>query len=189
MADENTTENTENPVTTPAGESNTDPTPGNSEGPTAIPYDRFREVNDERNALRDRLAALEAADEERKRTEAEANQRWEELYNAEKTAREQRESELAAERLNNLKARIGSELGLPAALATRLQGATEEELRADAKALRGTLPKPQAPDLDGERQKGNVELPQKPFSQWTYAEQMAVFERDPEAFRKAAGGR
>jgi hypothetical protein len=33
--------------------------------------------------------------------------------------------------------------GLPAALATRLQGATPEELEADAKALAETLPKPQ----------------------------------------------
>lgn len=63
-----------------------------------------------------------------------------------KTLAEQRAGELAqlkadleAERLNGLKSRIGTEFKLTPRLIERLQGKTEEELRADAAAISSEL--------------------------------------------------
>ena len=44
-----------------------------------------------------------------------------------------------AERLNALRLRVGQEAGLPSLMSSRLQGATEEELKADAEAIKGIL--------------------------------------------------
>lgn len=64
------------------------------------------------------------------------------------------EAELATERTEKLRMRIGAEKGLPAPLIGRLQGATEEEMAADADQLLTALTPaaPAAPDLKQGRQ-------------------------------------
>ncbi len=55
------------------------------------------------------------------------------------------ETALKSERRTAQMSEIASRLGLPPALAKRLQGETPEEIEADAKALLETLPKPAKP--------------------------------------------
>lgn len=52
----------------------------------------------------------------------------------------QHETELATERQARWRAEVAAEKGLPTALAARLQGATREELAADADALKALIP-------------------------------------------------
>jgi hypothetical protein len=49
---------------------------------------------------------------------------------------------------DQLRQRIAAEAGLPAGLASRLQGATPDELTADAAALAAGLPAPPPPTHD-----------------------------------------
>ena len=90
---------------------------------------------------------------------AKAKKRLEEFEQAEAKRKEAEmsEAEKAAARANELEARLkayergdaqrkaAEKAGLPALLASRLQGETLEELEADAKALLETLPKPTKP--------------------------------------------
>lgn len=55
------------------------------------------------------------------------------------------EAKLKAYERTEAQRKVAEKVGLPAALATRLQGETPEELEADAKALLETLPKPTKP--------------------------------------------
>ncbi len=101
-----------------------------------------REAAEQRARLREVEKRI-SADEAAKRADAEkalADQaQW-------KTLAEQRAAELDALRgeVGNLRRQmlittIAREMGLPPAIAARLQGGTEEELRADAEALRKEL--------------------------------------------------
>lgn len=74
--------------------------------------------------------------EEAKRKEAEMT----ELEKATKRA-EELEKQLAAKELAERKRAIAEKVGLPPALAVRLQGASDEELEQDATALLESLPK------------------------------------------------
>ena len=76
--------------------------------------------------------------EDAKRKEAEMS----DLEKAQKKAA-QLEADLKAERLQNLKLKVAGKYQLPESLANRLQGETEDELDADAKALAELLPKQQ----------------------------------------------
>lgn len=106
--------------------------------------------------VRDRLAgAKRTAEEQAKKAAAEAEAkalaeqgRYKELF-------EKQQAELDAERqrakaleLAALKRDIAAEVGLPAALAARLQGEDAEALKADAQALIAAMPKPTAPNLN-----------------------------------------
>lgn len=56
-----------------------------------------------------------------------------------------------AERLNALRLRVGQEVGLPPVLSARLQGADEDELKADAEAVKAVLGEgvaPHVPNID-----------------------------------------
>jgi hypothetical protein len=64
------------------------------------------------------------------------------------------QNELAKERANNLRMKVGVEMKVPAPLISRLQGDTEDALREDAKALIESLGLNQQPQTD--------EKPQKP---------------------------
>ena len=120
----------DNNVTTPTPEpQKPSPAPepeGNQPGP--VPYDRFKQVNDELKTMRDRMAKIEAdkktADEERLKKQEE----WQKLA-------EQREAELKDERLKRTRLEIATQKGIPADLAGRLQGETAEEMEKDADAL------------------------------------------------------
>jgi hypothetical protein len=62
---------------------------------------------------------------------------------AEKSAAEaaSAKAELEAARVENLRLKVGNEKGLPAELIARLNGATEEEIAADADVLLAVVPK------------------------------------------------
>lgn len=82
-----------------------------------------------------RLEAIESEKKQSADAELASQQKFKELA-------EQRERDLAAlksqletERLTNLRTRIGVELKLPVLLAMRLQGTTEDDIRADAESL------------------------------------------------------
>jgi len=84
-------------------------------------------------------AALKAAEEQGE---------YKKLY--EQMSQKMAEAQRRAEELERqqLQAKVAQTVGIPPALATRLIGATEEELTADAKALLASLPKPQAPNIN-----------------------------------------
>ena len=98
----------------------------------------LKEANKEAASRRKRLEELEAQEAQRKEaamTETEkATKRAAEL-----------EAKLKAYERTEAQRKVAEKVGLPAALATRLQGETPEELEADAKALLETLPKPTKP--------------------------------------------
>ena len=84
------------------------------------------------------------------RRAAEEQGKFKELYEAEVKRREEAEAARVKLELDALKSRIANEIGLPAEFANRLDGDTEDELRADAQVLLAALPKPQA-QLDAAR--------------------------------------
>lgn len=94
----------------------------------------LKDANREAAARRVRLDELEAAEKERKESQ------MSELEKA--TARmKELEAELIAGKRREMQREMASKYKLPDALATRLQGATPEEIEADAKALADSLPK------------------------------------------------
>lgn len=95
----------------------------------------LKEANKEAAARRKALEAYEA--DKKAREEAEMT----DLQKAQKRLAEL-EGALKATELKDRKRAIADKVGLPAVLASRLQGETEEELEVDAKALLETLPKP-----------------------------------------------
>lgn len=98
----------------------------------------LKEANKEAAARRKRLDELEA--EEAKRKEAA-------MTETEKATKRAQELEAKLKQYERAEAqrKVAEKVGLPAALATRLQGETPEELEADAKVLLETLPKPTKP--------------------------------------------
>lgn len=128
-----------------ADEDNTNPQPieeqatGDNNDPKPVPYNRFKQVNDQ---LRQSNALIEQLQAERKQQEeaalAEEN-KYKELY-------ETREAELKAEKQAHLRAKVALKLGLPAEIAGRLQGDTEEALMTDAQGLQALL-KPASPGM------------------------------------------
>lgn len=124
---------------------------------TADQRDYIKGLRDEnakmRIRARDAQGALDKIQQERQQAEeAELaeQQKWQEL--AERREREANDykAQLETERVNNRKAQIALEFQLPPALAVRLQGATDEEIRNDAQAL-AALIQPKAP-AEGEKQ-------------------------------------
>jgi hypothetical protein len=96
----------------------------------------LKEANKEAATRRKRLEELETA--EAKRKEAELSE-VEKLQNALKEAT-QKAAKLERDTLART---IAEKVGLPSALATRLQGDTPEDMEADAKSLLEAMPKPQ----------------------------------------------
>jgi hypothetical protein len=107
----------------------------------------------EARELKERLDKLEAVAKEREDKELTEQQKWEQLA----IKREKELNELKADYEGKLQASlkklIGKEFGLPDELVARLQGASDEELRADAAILAKVLgldkPKP-APETPAE---------------------------------------
>jgi len=75
--------------------------------------------------------------------------KFKELYEIEAAKVTAAAAQVQALELANLRRDIAAKVGIPAALATRLQGADADEIEADAKILLTSLPKPAAPSLDG----------------------------------------
>ncbi len=138
------------PVTNPPATAVTAPT-GNDPAPTGA--DRTFTQADVDRIVQDRLAREkvrrdEEAEKARREAEAQAaakNQEWEKLAKQRETELATAQQELAKRDLADLKRKIAKEAGLSEDLAGRLNGTTEDELKADAQALLTILPKPTEP--------------------------------------------
>lgn len=88
--------------------------------PGPVPYGRFKEILDERNQLKERIAELEKGRSDLEKV-------------SERLAAIERERD--QERAQRQRLEVATKKGLPAELAERLQGTTPEELEADADRL------------------------------------------------------
>ena len=138
MADEPTTEKVNTPASEmPAEQQHSEPTAEKVEISKAE-FEKLqaalKDANKEAAARRKRLEELEAAETKRKEAE---------MTETEKVAKraQELEAKVKAFERNELARKVAAKVGLPEVLASRLQGATEEELEADAKTLLDTLPK------------------------------------------------
>jgi hypothetical protein len=109
-----------------------------------IPYDRFKQVNDERKALKDRLEALEQADADRKRKEQEEQGKFQQLYEESRT-KAQRAEALEATLKSYLDVEIEAVPAEMRGLITKV-GGIEQQLEFIAEAKRtGLFDKPKHP--------------------------------------------
>jgi hypothetical protein len=111
------------PAPAPAG----DP-PAGGQQPGPIPYERFKQVNDELSQLKNQMTQLQTAEQKRKEDEAKEQGKWKEIA-------EKNEADLKAERLNRTRLEVAAKKGIPVDLVGRLQGTTPEEIEKDADAL------------------------------------------------------
>ena len=102
--------------------------PDGTPPPGPVPYDRFKEANERAKKAEEQLARIEAERKTALDKELAEQNKWRELA-------EQREKELNAEKLARTRQQIAMQKGIPADLVDRLQGATAEELSADADRL------------------------------------------------------
>lgn len=130
------------------------------------------------NAISERLKRAQTKMEEataKARTEAERKAaeeqgQYQKLYEQMKAEAETAKTEAAQIRLTSLRERIARTLGLPDALAARLQGDDEEAITADAKALAKILPRPTAPNINAQSGNGAAPIP----GQMTDAEKLEL---------------
>lgn len=99
-----------------------DPPPG------PVPYDRFREVNEQLKETQKKLTRIEAAQRTADDKLAADKGEWEKLAR-------QHEAELKAERTARLRLEVAGKKGIPVDLVDRLKGDTVEEMEADADSL------------------------------------------------------
>lgn len=115
--------------------------PPKQDPPGPVPYERFKEVNDQYQTLKSRLEALEKKEKETNEEALKKQGEWQKLA-------EQREAELKAERVERLRLDVALRKGLPVELAARLQGETAEALEKDADVLLPLLIlKPKSPGV------------------------------------------
>lgn len=89
-----------------------------------------------------RLADLEAQAKVSEDQRLADQQKWQELAEKRERELEQVRADAKKAELLVLRLRVATDLGLPPALAERLKGETEDDLRADAEALKALLPPP-----------------------------------------------
>jgi len=130
MADDNTNDSSNEAAEQPQG--------GDEAG--TIPRSRLNAVIAERDAARDRLAAIEAEQRTREEAALAENQQYRELAERRGAEIEALQAQIAEAALNNTRLQIGRELNLPPALVARLQGSNADELRADGEALLAAIP-------------------------------------------------
>ena len=111
----------------------------------------IKELRGESAAHRKAKKEAETAAELAARQAAEEQGKFKELYEQEMDKREKAEAETKRLELDALKSKVAVEVGLPAPLAARLQGETEDELKADAQAVLAVLPKS---TIDNDAQQG-----------------------------------
>lgn len=78
--------------------------------------------------------------------QAAKNGEWEKLAKQRETELANLQTQLRQKELSDLRRTIAEKVGLPIALASRLQGETEAEIETDAKSLLETLPKVPKPN-------------------------------------------
>lgn len=105
-----------------------------------MPYERFKEVNEQVKALTAQLAKFEAAQKKQAEAQAAEQGRWQELA-------QQRETELKQERASRLRLEVAARKGVPVDLVDRLRGETVEELESDAAALLAFLKPKEGPGV------------------------------------------
>ena len=120
----------------------------------------LKKANSEAASHRHKVAKFEEA--EKKRQEAEMSE-MDRLQAQLQTVQAERD----ALRIDGLKRRIAAEVGLPDALALRLNGDDEATLKADAEALALTLPKqaPTPPVIAATNPAGNGKAPKETDAQ------------------------
>lgn len=101
---------------------------GGQQQPGPVPYERFKEVNEQLKALQTQLAQLQEGEKKRKEKEAADQGQWQKLA-------EQKDAELKVEKLARLRLEVATKKGIPADLAGRLQGDTAEAMEKDADAM------------------------------------------------------
>ena len=129
-----------------------------------------------------RRKALEKLEQE-KQARADA-----ELSEMDKLTKRLQEAEARAKslELSQRRSNIAAKVDLPAGLAGRLQGETDEEIEADAKFLLSQLPKQTAPKLNPTNPGGEAKVPtEDALRKSLYGSQTNMF--DP-AFQKQSGG-
>jgi len=112
-----------------------------------------KELRSENASHRKAKRQAETEAEAAARKAAEEQGKFKELYEKELAKREAAEAEAKRLELDALKSKVATEVGLPPALASRLAGETEDEIRADAQAVLAALPK-QSLDNDANRGTG-----------------------------------
>lgn len=134
-----------------------------------IPKSRFDELNAKLKEANETLEAIRKTEAEAKKaTElaqtkaAEEQGKWKELYEGSLTkleeiqqAKADAEAKAKAAEIAALRTQIAAEVGLPAKLALRLQGETDEEIRADAEAILELMPGTPAPPMNTDGSRGN----------------------------------
>ena len=133
---------------TPAEAQKADKSEAGGEEPIMIPKDRFDEVLQERNRLRQEREELERAAKEREKQELEKQGEYRQLYEQKAKEAEEFQALLEQQKIDALKRDIATEAGFPQ-LWNRISGTDEASLKDDMEALLGNLPKPVAPNIDG----------------------------------------
>jgi len=103
--------------------------------------DRFKQLLAQKKAAEAELAELADAETKAEEERLATQQKWQELAEKREGELSIAQGEIDALKMAQLRQKIANEAGLPAPLAARLQGDTEEALREDAKVLGALIPK------------------------------------------------
>ncbi len=107
---------------------------------TKIPYDRFKAKVDEANALKEKLAAIEKAQEEAKRKELEEQNEYKTLYEQAIQQAEQAKKEALGIKKSALLTQAGYSAEQTKLLSKLVEGETDEEITESIKLLKATIP-------------------------------------------------
>lgn len=107
---------------------------------TKIPYERFKAKVDEANALKEKLAAFEKAQEEAKRKELEEQNEYKALYEQALQQAEQSRKEAVGIKKNALLTQAGYSAEQSKLLVKLLDGESDEEISESIKLLQATIP-------------------------------------------------
>lgn len=144
---EPTTDNTEPTEETQDGTEGQAPEEGSTPAASVndLPEWAQTEIKKLRSENAERRKAAKQAEKEAEKLaqkQAEEQGKFKELYEAEQAKRLEAEQAASDAQLARLREKVGRELNIPAALVDRLQGETEDELKADAESILASLPKP-----------------------------------------------
>lgn len=138
MADEETT-------TTKANGQNDNGGSGDQPGP--VPYERFKEVNEQLKTLQGQFAKLQTSQQKAEALRLARQEEWKTLAERREAELEKLQQQVETERLEKLRLKVAVESSLPPSLAARLQGSNEEELKADAAQLAELVKSPAGPGV------------------------------------------
>lgn len=105
-----------------------------------IPYDRFKAKVDEANALKEKLAEIEKANEEAERKKLEEQNEYKKLYEQAQEQAEQAKQEALATKKSAQLAQAGYSEEQTKLLTKLVEGETDEEISESIKLLKTTIP-------------------------------------------------